>query len=233
MENPVGIIGAEAQEIARLVRELADRKEFETGRTRFIAGSLGGVPVVLGQCGNGKVNAACCAQQMIDLFHVRALLNTGAAGSLDAAINIGDIVLCTDAVQHDVDVTGLGYEPGLIPDTGRAFRADAGLRALAKECCEEVNPELSVYEGRILTGDQFISGREAKERLVHLFGGLCAEMEGGAIAQAAFCAGVPFLIIRAISDKADGSASMDYPTFSALASEHSARLVATMIRRMK
>ncbi|MGI6107338.1 MAG: 5'-methylthioadenosine/adenosylhomocysteine nucleosidase [Lachnospiraceae bacterium] len=233
MDRPVGVIGAEEQEVELLVRDLSDKEKTVQGRYTFISGNLSGVPTVIVRCGIGKVNAACCAQMMIDLFNVRALINTGAAGSLDARINIGDIVLCTEAIQHDMDVAGLGYEPGMIPDTGKTFKADEKLRSLARECCREVNPDLNVFEGRILTGDQFISGSEAKDHLVKTFGGMCAEMEGGAIAQAAYCSNVPFLVIRAISDKADGSAEMDYPTFSAMASAHSAKLVEAMIGKMK
>lgn len=109
------------------------------------------------------------------------------------------------------------------------FEADERLRSLAKKCCEEVNPDISVYEGRILTGDQFICDKNKKEWLSKTFNGSCTEMEGAAIAQAAYLNKIPFLIVRAISDKADDSASMDYPEFERQAIIHSTNLTRALI----
>ena len=148
------------------------------------------------------------------------------AGSLRAEINIGDIVVSTDALQHDMDATGFGYEPAEIPLMGKkTFEADASLRSLIAETCREVNPEIGVFEGRVVSGDQFISDGDVKNRLVRMFAPYCTEMEGAAIAQAAWLNQIPFVIIRAISDKADGSAHMDYSEFEAKAIEHTVRLV--------
>ena len=233
MEKTIlGIIGAEQQEVDLLLELLKGTRTTQKGRYLFYSGELNGCPAVIVKCGIGKVNAAACAQMMADLFGVEFLINTGAAGSLDARINIGDLVLSTEVLQHDVDVCELGYEPGMIPDTGMLFSADEQLRSLTRSCCAEILPDISVFEGRILTGDSFISGADTKRRLVELFGGLCAEMEGGAVAQVAAMNGIPFLIIRAISDKADGSATMDYPQFSGMASKRSAKLVAEMAKRL-
>ena len=158
------------------------------------------------------------------------MVNTGIAGSLKAEINIGDLVLSTDAIQHDVDATNFGYPLGEIPQLGTlTFEADARLRGLAKKCCEEVNPDISVYEGRVLTGDQFICDKKKKEWLSETFNGSCTEMEGAAIAQAAYLNKIPFLIVRAISDKADDSASMDYPEFERQAIIHSTNLTRALI----
>lgn len=152
------------------------------------------------------------------------------AGSLKAEINIGDLVLSTDAIQHDVDATNFGYPLGEIPQLGTlTFEADERLRGLAKKCCEEVNPDISIYEGRILTGDQFICDKKKKEWLSETFNGSCTEMEGAAIAQAAYLNKIPFLIVRAISDKADDSASMDYPEFERQAIIHSTNLTRALI----
>lgn len=160
------------------------------------------------------------------------IVNTGAAGSLDSRINIGDIVVSTEVIQHDLDVTDLGYKPGDVPGTGKVFTSDKLLHDLAVSCSHEANPDVTVYEGLILTGDQFISGQEKKNWLIDTFHGLCAEMEGGAIAHVASLNEVPFLIIRSISDKADGSATMDYTQFSKMASYHSARLVEALIEKL-
>ena len=181
--------------------------------------------------GIGKVNAAMCAQILADVYHADHVINTGIAGSLKAEINIGDIVLSTDALQHDMDAQAFGYEPGQIPRVDTlSFKADEKMIALAKECCEKVNPEIGVFTGRVVSGDQFISDKEKKKWLTDTFAGYCTEMEGAAIAQVCYFNHIPFLIVRAISDKADDSASMDYPTFEAQAIRHSVNLMAEMLR---
>lgn len=228
----LGIIGAEQQEIDLLLELLENESIKERAGLRFYSGTIHSYPVVIVKAGIGKVNAAACTQQLIDLFNAELIINTGAAGSLDARINIGDVVISTEVIQHDLDVRDLGYELGMIPDTGKVFKADESLAELAAECSKRANPEVDVYRGLILTGDQFISGSESKDRLVNEFHGLCAEMEGGAVAQVATLNKVPFLILRAISDKADGSATMDYPQFSKMASNHSARLVEALIKEL-
>ena len=155
------------------------------------------------------------------------------AGSLKNAINIGDIVLSVDALQHDMDATGFGYEPGVIPRMETSvFKADDALVDLAERVCREVNPDIQVFRGRVVSGDQFVSDHVVKERLIRLFGGYCTEMEGASIAQAAWLNGIPFIVIRAISDKADGSAEMDYSEFEMKAIEHTVRLVTGMLRNM-
>jgi adenosylhomocysteine nucleosidase len=196
----------------------------------FYKGRLEGRNVVVVRCGVGKVNAAMCVQVLADRFEVDGIINTGIAGSLRAEINIGDMVLSTDAVQHDVDATVFGYRPGQVPQMDVfAFEADERLRAAAKECCRNVNPDISVFEGRVLTGDQFIAGKDKKEWLEETFHGFCTEMEGAAIAQAAHLNQIPFLIVRAISDKADDSATMDYPEFERQAIIHSTRLTKELV----
>lgn len=231
----LGIIGAMDREVAKLKEMMTDVTIVKAASMDFFKGMLNGTPAVVVRAGVGKVNAACCAQALIDNFPVSCVINTGIAGSLQAKIDIGDVVLATDAVEHDMDVAALGYGPGKIPDMdleGIAFQADERLRRIAKESCEAVNPDIHVYEGRVLTGDQFISSKEKKAWLLDTFGGFCTEMEGAAIAHAAYLNGIPFLIARAISDKADDSAQMDYPAFEAKAIEHSVRLIAEMARRL-
>lgn len=197
----------------------------------FYEGTLNGTSVVVVQCGIGKVNAALCVQLLADLFQVTHIINTGVAGSLNAKLDIGDILISVDALQHDMDVTIFGYQPGEVPQMGfREFKADERMAELAKAACEKVNPDIHVIPGRVVSGDQFISSKEVKQRLIQQFAGDCAEMEGAAIAHGAYLNGIPFVIIRAISDKADDSSEMDYPTFEAAAAKHSAALVKEMIR---
>ena len=179
------------------------------------------------------MNAALCAQILVDIFRVDTLLNTGIAGSLDAQIDIGDMVISTDAVQHDVDATTFGDPLGQVPNMDTfSFPADEKLVELAKRVNEEVNPDIQTFTGRIVSGDQFISSQEAKEHLVNTFHAKCTEMEGAAIAHAAYLNQVSCVIIRAISDKADNSAEMDYPAFEQMAILHSVRLVRGFLAAM-
>lgn len=222
----LGIIGAMDEEVAKIKEQMENVEVMTKASMEFFKGTISGKDVVVVRSGIGKVNAAMCTQILADTYQPSAIINTGIAGSLNADINIGDIVLSTDTLEHDMDAVAFGYPLGQIPrmDT-LSFTADEKLRALAKEACEKVNPDVSVFEGRVVSGDQFVSDKEKKNWLVENFAGYCTEMEGAAIAHAAYLNDTPFLIIRAISDKADDSASVDYPTFEAKAIEHSVKLL--------
>ena len=222
-----GIIGAMDEEVDSLIEAVTDAKTTSVGGMDFCEGMLDGKPVVIVRCGVGKVNAGNCAQILISVFGADCIINTGVAGSLDASIDIGDIVVSTDAVQHDFDLTPLGYAPGqLFGIDSPSLPADAEIRERAVNAVRECAPEVHVFEGRVCTGDQFISSAEQKEAILAKVGGLCCEMEGGAIAQICCQNGIPFVIIRAISDKADGSAEMDYTEF-----EHAAAIRCAAITR--
>lgn len=228
--NKIGIIGAMELEIESLKSEMEISRIEKKAGMEFFEGSLNHTAVVVVRSGIGKVNAALCTQILADLFHVTHIINTGVAGSLNAALDIGDILISTDALYHDMDVTIFGYQPGEVPQLGtREFHADERLCTLAKSACEKVNPDIHVALGRVVSGDQFISSKEVKNRLIEVFSGDCAEMEGAAIAHGAFLNGIPFVIIRAISDKADDSAEMDYPSFEAAAAKHSAALIKELL----
>ena len=229
----IGIIGAMEAEVTGLKEKMTDVKIIKKASMEFNEGKIAGKKVVVVRSGIGKVNAGICAQILVDVFGAEIIINTGIAGSLNNDINIGDIVLSTDVLHHDMDATGFGYPVGQIPQMNEfSFEADAELRKLALQVCKEVNPEIEVFEGRIVTGDQFISNDTVKETIVKNFGGYAVEMEGAAIGQASYLNGVPFLVIRAISDKADGSATVDYPTFEAAAIAHSVRLTYGMIQKL-
>lgn len=229
----IGIIGAMEVEIASLKSAMKVSRMLKKAQMEFLEGELEGCQAVVVRSGIGKVNAAVCTQILVDEFGVDGVINTGIAGSLKAEINIGDIVLSTDVLHHDMDATGFGYPLGQIPQMDAfSFQADEQMRKLAKEVCEEVNPEIRVFEGRVVSGDQFISSREVKDKIKENFDGCCTEMEGAAIAQTAYLNQIPFVIIRAISDKADDSATMDYPTFEKQAVEHSVRLTRGFLKRI-
>lgn len=229
----LGIIGAMDEEVAQ-VKEHMENVRVETRASMdFYQGTVYDHPVVVVRSGIGKVNAAICAQILADQYQVDAIINTGIAGSLNADINIGDIVLSTDTVEHDMDAVSFGYPLGQIPrmDT-LSFAADEKLRTVAKRVCEQVNPEVGVFEGRVVSGDQFISDKDKKQWLVEKFAGYCTEMEGAAIAHTAYLNEIPFLVIRAISDKADDSASVDYPAFEEKAIEHSVKLLLALCKKL-
>lgn len=228
----LGIIGAMELEVAALKSFMEVKNVVKKAGMDFYEGTLENKSVVVVQCGIGKVNAGLCVQILADLFAVTHIINTGVAGSLNPALNIGDILISEKALQHDMDSSPIGFEVGQIPGLDvLAFPADKTMIETAVSACRRVNPDIQVLTGLIVSGDQFISSKEAKERLVTVFHGDCAEMEGGAVAQAAYMNGLPFVIIRAISDKADDSAGgMDFPVFVKLAAEHCTNLVREFIR---
>ena len=220
--STVGIIGAMEVEVETLKKHMKVRRTVKKAHMEFCEGVLGGKEVVVVRSGIGKVNAAVCTQILVDDFKADTVINTGIAGSLKAEINIGDIVVSTDLVHHDMDAVNFGYPLGQIPQMDTfSFKADERLVELAEKACHEIQ----VFRGRIVSGDQFIADKAVKNRITENFQGYCTEMEGAAIAQAAYLNDVPFVVLRAISDKADDSASMDYPTFEAQAAEHCVKLV--------
>lgn len=224
----LGIIGAMEQEVETLLSALEAPTRLTKAGSTFYSGTLEGVEAVVVQCGIGKVNAALCTQILCDLFGVTHLINTGIAGSLDAGLDIGDLVISRDAMYHDFDCVHFGYPMGKVPGTDdAAFPADETLLRLALQAAEAVNPG-HTRVGRVASGDQFVASAEQKARIIAATGALCTEMEGAAIAQAARRNGVPFVVIRAISDKADDSASMDYPTFEHLAAHRCATVTRTV-----
>lgn len=226
----IGIIGAMDLEVEHLKGEMQISRIVDKAGMEFYTGTLKGVDVVIVRSGIGKVNAGLCAQILADVFQVTHIINTGVAGSLNAKLDIGDILISKDALYHDMDVRIFGYQLGEVPQMGcREFKADKAMIEAAVSSCKEVNPDIHVEVGRILSGDQFISDKAKKEILIADFQGDCTEMEGAAIAHSAYLNKIPFVIIRAISDKADDSAEMDYPTFEREAAKHSAKLVEHMI----
>lgn len=227
----LGIIGAMDIEVDSLKNKMENPHIKTIAGMDFYKGQIDNKDVVVVKCGIGKVNAAMCTQVLADVFNVESVINTGVAGSLNNDIDICDIVVSTMAQEHDMDVTPLGYDRGIIPDMEMSvFEADAKLRELAKNSAKKAGLTVKVFEGKVVSGDQFIGTYEAKKVLRDTFNGDCAEMEGASIAHAAYLNKIPFLIIRAISDKADGGAEMDYPTFEKKAAENSIKLLKEIIK---
>lgn len=228
----LGIIGAMAVEIETLKEKMSDLTVTTRTGMEFYEGTLEGLSVVVVQCGIGKVNAAICAQVLCDCFGVTHLVNTGIAGSLCADLDIGDLVVSKDAMYHDFDCNVSGYPSGKVPGMDViAFPADSAMMEYAFTAAEAVNPGHTRI-GRIASGDQFVASKELKNRIIAVTGGLCTEMEGAAIAHTAYRNGIPFVILRAISDKADDSAEMDYPTFERIAAHRCAEVTRTLAKQL-
>lgn len=230
----VGILGAMDLEVNTLCEKLERTIIKNIAGSVYYAGQLNGVQVVVVKCGIGKVNAAIATQTMIDHFDIDLIINTGVAGSLSNSLDIFDIVVSSDLVQHDFDTTAAGDELGLITGFDSVyFKVDEILTNLAVETGREIFKDIKVFGGRIATGDQFISDKEKKERISKYFGAVCTEMEGCAIAQTCAVNNMPYLVIRAISDKADNSASIDYFEFVNSAAQKSAQLVQELVMRLQ
>lgn len=228
----IGIIGAMDIEIATLKENMTEISVCEMAGMSFYKGKLCGREVVVVQCGVGKVNAAICTQMLCCCFHVSCVVNTGVAGSLSNELDIGDFVISADAIHHDMNCLSLNYPVGQVPGlTVRCFAADEALIHHAYSAAEEVNPGHTKI-GRVASGDQFVCHKEQKEKIISETGGICAEMEGAAIAHTAYRNQIPFVIIRAISDKADDSAQMDYPTFEKIAAKRCAQVTMGMLKKI-
>ena len=226
----IGIIGAMDVEVNSLKESAKISESKKIAEMEFCKGQIGEKDVVIVKCGMGKVNAGICANTLINEFGCTKVINTGVAGSLDSKIDIGDIVVSTDAVQHDYDVEAIGFKKGEVPYTGKvAFEADEAMRKAAVEAVEKSAPDIHVFEGRVCSGDQFISKKEQKEKIISDFGGMCCEMEGAAIAQACYLNGTPFVVMRAISDKPDETEIVEYKTFEEKAAQRCAKIVRYMV----
>ena len=229
----VGIIGAMDEEVD-ILKEIMDIQDtVEKSGLRFYIGKLEDKDVVLVRCGIGKVNAALCTQILLSEFNVNSIVNTGVAGALHDELGVYDIVISTDAMYHDFDTTVFGNKIGEIPrmDTS-IFKADEKLINAAYESSKKEVRSHKVVKGRVVTGDIFISSMELKDKLVNELGAYCGEMEGAAIAHVCHVNKVPFVIIRAMSDKADGSADVTYEEFVQEAAHNSKDIVLNMLRHM-
>ncbi|MFI2857587.1 5'-methylthioadenosine/adenosylhomocysteine nucleosidase [Paenibacillus sp. JSM ZJ436] len=230
--HTVGLIGAMDEEIELLLNEMECSERVVKAGITYVKGTLQGKEVVVCKSGVGKVNAAITTQVLIDSFGVSQILFTGVAGALDPELNIGDIVISSSCMQHDMDVTPLGFQRGVIPyQEVSDFPADKELVFLAEDACQTLE-DVSYKIGRVLSGDQFIASRETVELLYSELQGACAEMEGSAVAQACYMNGVPFVVIRSMSDKADGSAHVNFAEFTVASSRRSHRIVSRMLSQL-
>lgn len=231
MKEVIGLIGAMDEEIKLLLESMENQQDTVKAGVHFYSGTVFGKAVILCKSGVGKVNAAMTTQILLDTFGVTAVLFTGVAGAIHPDLNIGDIVISSECVQHDMDVTALGYPRGVIPyQEVSAFPADRKLIGFAEAACQDLKQ--NSVTGIVLSGDQFIASTATVEELRQQLNGACAEMEGAAVAQVCYMNGVPFVIIRSMSDKADGSAHVNYLDFTVEASQRSHAILEHMLKVM-
>ncbi len=234
----IGIIGAmqvEVEYLRNLMKKEGEVKTVNAGSLTFEEGKISGVDAVLVRSGVGKVNAALCAQLLVLKFSCTHIINTGIAGAMADGLGVFDFVVSTDAVYHDVDATGFGYKPGQVPQLDVfSFSADKQMIKAVKDAfagCEQSKGH-KLIEGRIATGDQFISDKSVKERIASEFSPACVEMEGGAIAHACYLNKVPFVLVRCMSDCADDLSSNGYDFNEGTAAELSGKLTEKILEKL-
>lgn len=227
-----GIIGAMPLEVELLTKEMNIKEIKEIAGVKYHIGEYFTNEVVIATSGIGKVNAAMCTQIMISEFKVEALINTGVAGAIDGCLNVGDIVISTDCVQHDFDCTPLGFAHGHIPMMDESvFAASNMLIDASFNSSKAVVKNHETYKGRIVSGDQFVACPDRKNFIENTFKALTTEMEGASIAHVCSLNKVPFVIIRSMSDKADGSAHVSFEEFAVEAAGNSSNIVLDMLSK--
>ncbi|MBA4492831.1 5'-methylthioadenosine/adenosylhomocysteine nucleosidase [Paenactinomyces guangxiensis] len=228
----IGIIGAMDSEISRFLDEMEQVETQEFFGIVYYRGKLCNVPAVVCKSGVGKVNAAVCTQVLIDRYQAESVIFTGVAGALHPELEIGDLVISTECQQHDIDASPLGFPQGTIPfQEASVFPADACLIERAKKAGGQIEG-VKVLLGKVLSGDQFISDVRKVKELREKFNGTCVEMEGAAVAHVCHLIGVPYVVIRSMSDRADHSAQVNFMEFTELAAERSCAMVRNMLLQM-
>lgn len=221
----IAIITATDQEITAVKNKFENINEHKLRDLTYYEGILNSKEYIIIKAGIGKVNAARTTQMLIDTFDIEYIINVGVAGSLNDSLEIGDIVIGRDLVQHDFDTTAFGDEKGYITGAGKIFTSDEKLIEKYRKCGTQSKQEYNVIVGTIASGDIFCTEKWMKEKIRNKFGADCVEMEGAAIAQVCTLNKVPFIVLRSISDKPNGSNQMDYNQFVDMASARIADLV--------
>ena len=236
MEQMVGMIGAMKVEVDAILSAMEEKQAHTRGGMEFTTGTLYGVPVVVSQCSPGKVNAALCAQAMIDLFSPKLVLNLGVAGGIGENVHIGDVVIATACVEYDFDTTAVGPWPVgqlSLPGYEEPLRFLPCDQALAHILARESEGLYGrAHLGIVATGDKFVADPGLGEWLQKEFGALACEMEGGAIAHACLVNQVPCAVLRTISDNAHDSETVDFLTFAKSSAEKAQELLKQVLPRL-
>ena len=228
----IGIIGALDIELERLIGAMQEPVHREISGVPFTCGRLLGTDVVIARAGVGKVNAAVCAQTMALIYEPELIINSGVSGALSPDLRVGDVVIGTDVVQHDVDTTAMGDEPGFVSTVDRlSFPLDNFASTAIAAAAEELG--IRAVRGRIASGDQFVASTERKEEIVRLFSAVTCEMEAGAIAHVCFLNRVSCSVIRCISDGGNEEAPMSYEEFLPLAAKNSSELTLAYLKSLQ
>lgn len=228
----IGIIGAMDAEVNGLIKKLERHKIEAVGGLEFHTGRLFLTDVVIAKCGVGKVFAAMCAEAMIIKYNPELIINTGVAGGLDSSLRRADIVVAEKLCQHDMDTSALGDPKGLISGIN-AIYFESDRKAVDDVLLSGYELGITVRRGTVATGDKFIASDDERQRIISEFGASACEMEGGAIAHAAFVNNTPFVVIRAISDGANDDSAMDFPTFLSVAAKKSEALTLALVEKYK
>lgn len=223
----VGIIGAMREEIEPLLSFVKSYEAIEYAGNTFYKAQYNGHELFIVYSKIGKVNATLTATTLIEKFGVRKVIFSGVAGAVNESLKVGDLVLATKLVQHDVDITAFGHPFGFIPESGDYVEADAALNGIAQKVAEEMN--LSLLQGIIATGDQFIADEKKKNWIRETYNADALEMEGASVAYVCATFGVPFCILRAISDAADMDAGFSFDEFLVSSAKESAQFVFKML----
>lgn len=229
MNYDLCIIGALEEEVEKLISMLQDSNCACVSGMKFYTGTIYGKKIAVAKCGVGKVFAAACAEAMILKYSPRLLVNTGVGGALDKRLDTCDIVFASKLCQHDMDTSPLGDPKGLISGINKIY-FDADERAV--EILDKAATSIKVNHliGTVASGDKFVASSADKDFIRSEFSAVACEMEGGAIAHVAYLNSTPVAVIRAISDRADGDAGMDYPSFLPIASRTSTELTLALIK---
>ncbi len=229
----IAIIGAMEEEVALLREKISNQEQETIAGCEFTTGSMDGAEVILLRSGIGKVNAAMSTTILLDRFKPDYVINTGSAGGFHPDLNVGDVVISSEVRHHDVDVTAFGYEYGQVPQLPAAFEANSGLVEIAEAAATEIG-SVQVVKGLIATGDSFMNDPKRVDAIRDKFLNLQAvEMEAAAIAQVSYQFGIPFVIIRSLSDIAGKESDVSFEQYLEKAALHSASLVMKIVEKLK
>lgn len=226
----IGIIGAMVEEITPLLKYFKNVKKIEYAQNIFYQTSYNGLDLIIAYSKIGKVNAGLTTALIIEKFNAQKVIFTGVAGAIDKGLKIGDLLVATRLVQHDVDISAFGHALGFIPESGDYIDSDKTLVALATECAKSLN--INIKQGIIATGDQFVAKESLKQFICQNFNAMATEMEGAALAYVCKCLNVPFVVIRSISDDSSTDANFSFDEFLESSAKESAQLVIKMLERL-
>lgn len=226
----IAIMGAMPEEVAPILERLDDVEEVNYAKNRYYKAKYKNVDVVVAYSKIGKVFSTLTATTMLELFACDVLLFTGVAGAVNSELKIGDLVVAKKLAQHDLDITIFGHPHGYVPEGSVYVEADKDLIALSKMVASEMG--VSIKEGIIATGDQFIASEERKNFIAETFQADALEMEGASVAVVCDALGVPFFILRSISDSADMDAGFNFEEFVESSAKVSAEFLMKMVDRL-